>query len=76
MRSPGRPMVLGSKPYGARAREVAVGFGKVWPSHEQSTVFRVGTVGSGCTSLQVAAASHAESPSEQVTRRTWSLKTR
>ena len=43
--------------------------------HEQSTVVRLGAaLGSGCTSVHVAAAPHTSSASEQFRGRTWSLK--
>ena len=48
---------------------------KTSPSHEQLAVVRSGTLGSGCTSVQVAAVPQMPSPSEQFISRTVSLNT-
>ena len=63
MLGPESPMLLGSKPYGASARDVPAGLGKNSSSHEQFTVVRLGADGKGSTSAQVAAAPHTP-PSE------------
>ena len=74
MLGPGSPMLLGSKPYGASARDVPAGLGKNSPSHEQFTVVRLGADGKGTTSAQEAASPHTP-PSEQLASRTCPLST-